>query len=161
MLSSGEILYLIVEASLALAGFAGVVTVLTKRDVPALAILHRLSLINLLATAFAALFLSLTALVLLSAGLDQSWVWRVVSAGGLIPSVYFGSRSVRTVLASSSDRRGVGILLAINVPLLLVCLVQVWNVAVLGEFWPVLLLLVALFGIGCYSFVSLLFGVDE
>ena len=53
-------------------------------------------------------------------------------------------------------RRNTRVLLAINGPLLIVCAVQLWNIVTRGEFWPVLLLLVTLFAIGCFSFVRLL-----
>lgn len=160
-MNSVESLYLIVEASLALAGFAGVVTVLSKRGVSDLAPLHRLNLVNLLATSFAALFLSLAAMVLLAAGVAEPLVWQAISLTGLLLTVYFSFRSLRTIIAAQPrERRGRGplTLWVVNLPLLPVCLVQVWNVVGLGEFWPVLLLLVALFAIGCMSFVRLLFA---
>ena len=162
-MNPGDLLHLIVEASLALAGFAGVVTVLTRRGAAALPVFHRLSLVNLLATALGALFLSLVALVLLSAGIMESIVWRAISGAGLLVSLYFASASTRTILSNSGEgdrRRNTMILLAINGPLLLVCGVQLWNIATQGEFWPVLLLLVTLFAIGCFSFVRLLFGAS-
>jgi len=159
--SSGESLHLIVEASLALAGFAGVVTALTRRGARELPALHRLSLMNLLATSFGALFLSLAALVLLAAGAGEPIVWRIVSGAGLLVTLYFATVSIRTVLSNTEEQRrrqSTSALLAVNVPLLVVCGLQAWNLAVLAAFWPVLLLLVALFGVGCYSFVQLVYA---
>ena len=163
-MNSIESLYLIVEASLALAGFAGIVTVLSKRGASELSPIHRLNLVNLLATSFGALFMSLTAMVMLAAAVAEPFVWRTISIAGLLTTLYFTSKSIRTIMAAEGQghqRLGPARFLAINLPLLLVCLVQVWNVIGPGEFWPVLLLLVALFGIGCLSFVRLLFAPVE
>ncbi len=158
-MNPSEALYLIVEASLALAGFAGVITVLAKRGASELPRLHRLDLVNLLATSLAALFLSLAALVLLAAGTRDPIVWRVISGVGVLVTLYFGGKSTQTVMATPEGRReGTPALVAINGPLLLVCAAQVWNLVDLGEFWPVLLLLSALFAVGCYAFVRLLFA---
>ena len=155
-----DALYLIVEASLGLAGFAGVVTVLSKRGGDGLPVLLRLGLINLLGTALGALFFSLIALVMLSAGVEGSMVWRIVSAVGGAVALSFAGYNLGTVWRRPVRAEGLALrLLAINVPLVIVCAVQAWNAAVLGEFWPVLLLLTALFGIGCYSFVRLVFAI--
>jgi hypothetical protein len=161
ILEPGESLHLIVEASLALAGFAGVITVLAKRGARELPPLYRLSLVNLLATSLGALFSSLAALVMLAAGIGQPLVWRTISGIGLLVTLYFSYRSfVAVVSAGTGERQGrsMATLLVINSSLLCVCVVQVWNILYLGEFWPVLLLLVALFAVGCYSFVLLLFS---
>ena len=160
-MNPSDSLHLIVEASLALAGFAGVVTALRSRGEGQLHVLHRLSLTNLLSTSLVSLFLSLVALVLLAADVAEATVWRISSGVGLLPSLYFGSASVRTVLANAGERqrrRSTATLIAINGPLLIICAIQVWNIVTLGEFWPVLLLLVALFAIGCFAFVRLLFA---
>jgi hypothetical protein len=148
-------------ASLALAGFAGVVTVQKRAGAKQLPVLHRLSLINLLATALGALFFSLIALVMLAAEIRESLVWRVTSLIGLVVTIFFSARSITTGLSNPREvegRRSISTLLAIDVPLWCVCLAHVWNIASLAAFWPVLLLLAALFGVGCYSFVRLVFG---
>ena len=96
-----------------------------------------------------------------AADVAEATVWRISSGVGLLPSLYFGSASVRTVLANAGERqrrRSTATLIAINGPLLIICAIQVWNIVTLGEFWPVLLLLVALFAIGCFAFVRLLFA---
>lgn len=159
-MNPSDSLQLVVEASLALAGFAGVITALTRRGAHALLPLQRLNLVNLLSTSLGALFLSLAALVMLAAEIDPAFVWRVISGVGLAVTLYFSAHSIRTVLSTireSHRQRARRLLLSVNLPLLAVCVAQVWNTAVLAAFWPVLLLLVALFGIGCYAFVRFLF----
>ncbi len=158
-MDTGDLLQLVVEASLGLAGFAGVVNALSVRREATLASLVRLHLVNLLSTSFSAMFLSLGALGMLSAGLEERLVWRIVSGMGLPGCLYFSTRSIRTVASMVGRERAWRnwALWMINVPLFVVCFVQVWNMLVLGAFWAFFLLVVALFAIGCTSFVSLLF----
>lgn len=162
-MSPGDLLLLMVEASLGLAGFAGVVTALSKRNTRELSALYRMSLVNLLATSFGALFLSLVVLAMLSAGVEEASAWRFASAGGTLVTAYFGARSVQTLLAQLGRRHALRspTVWAVNLPLLLVCALQLWNVVSLGEFWPVVSLLIAWFGLGCFSFVRLLFDPAE
>lgn len=158
-MSPDELLQLIVEASLAVAGFAGIVNVLSARDASgATRTLRRMNMVNLLGTAFCALFLSLGALAMLVAGVEESLVWRVLSGLGLLINLFFAWRSIRIVSSASRGPtpRTTGILLAINLPLSVVLGFQIWNILVAGEFWPFFLLLAADFVIGCLSFARLL-----
>ncbi len=157
--SSSELLQLIVEASLGLAGFAGIVVAVTHKGTQALPAIQRVNLMNLLATSFGALFISLMALGLMSAGVSSTSVWVVCSGIGLVTTLFFGVRSVRTVLAvSKSSAPAIRTLLWINIPLGVVCLIQIWNVVGLRTFWPTFLMISAFFALGCYSFVRLLFS---
>ena len=97
----------------------------------------------------------------MEAGLAHPVIWRIVSGAGLLVTVYFSSFSIRTVLAAVGTARrkqSLRLLLSIGIPLLIVCLAQIWNVIHVGEFWRVLLLLAALFVVGCYGFVRFLFS---
>ncbi len=155
-----EVLMLIVEASLGLAGFAGVVTAVGRRDAVYDVTLQRLNLVNLLATAFGALFLSLGALALQSAYVDGATVWPVCSAVGLLIMVYFATRSfleiVRTIGPGRTLRTPT--VYVINAPVVLVCGLQIWNVFEGSAFWPFFVLLITMFAIGCFSFARLLFA---
>ena len=157
-----ELLYLIVEASLALAGFAGVVNALSRRARSGMPAMTRLRLVNLLATAFAALFLSLLALGLHAMGVDPPKVWRIVSAVGLPPMVFFALLSVRRVVAAfgAARARRSKPLYVVNVPVLLVCILQLWNTLAGGLFWPFFLFVVTLFAIGSWSFVHLVLNEE-
>lgn len=157
-----DLLMLVVEASLGLAGFAGVVTALERRDAGGTRSRSNLNLVNLLATAFGALFLSLGALGLLSAGVDESGVWRTASAVGLVVMLFFSVRSAIEVTRAIGPERALraGTLYAINVPVAFVCAAQLWNAATGGAFWAFFVLLIALFAIGCFSFVRLLIPPD-
>ena len=158
-----EVLYLIVEASLALAGFAGVVNALTRRAGSAIGVMPRLRLVNLLATSFAALFLSLLALGLHAMDVEPATVWRIVSAAGLPPMVYFPIHSIREIrrtFGPEAARRSAP-LWVVNVPVFFVCVLQVWNVAVGGLFWPFFAFVVTLFAVGSWSFVFLVLYEEE
>ena len=157
-MNPSEVLMLIVEASLGLAGFAGVVTAVGQRSVADLVELQRLNLVNLLATAFGALFMSLGALALQSAEVDDETIWRIWSGVGIVPMVFFGARSMLTTGRSIGFARAARspTLLTINTAVLLTCGLQIWNVSSAGVFWPFFVLLITLFAIGCFSFARLL-----
>ncbi len=158
-----ELLYLIVEASLALAGFAGVVNALSRRAGSSIGPMPRLRLVNLLATSFAALFLSLLALGLHAIEIEPGKVWRIVSAVGLPPMIYFPIHSAREIAKAFGPdvARRSKPLYIVNVPVFLVCVLQVWNVVAGGLFWPFFVFVVTLFGVGSWSFVSLVLYDEE
>ncbi|GEM_PF-2280670 len=157
-MNPSEVLMLIVEASLALAGFAGVVTALGRRGTGHLISPRNLNLVNLLATSFGALFLSLGALALQSADVADATTWRACSAIGLVTLVFFSARSLREITRSIGMRRAVRsiVLYAINLPIVVVCALLVWNILLAAVFWPFFVMLVVMFAIGCFSFARLL-----
>ncbi len=83
-----ETLRILVEASVAMAGFSGVVVVFGRRAEREWSQIERARLANLLTTSFSVLFLSLTALVLLHAGTDPKITWRIGSATWSIIATY-------------------------------------------------------------------------
>lgn len=153
-----EVLMLIVEASLGLAGFAGVVTAVGQRNSVHEVALQRLNLVNLLATAFGALFMSLGALALQSGHVEETIIWSLCSAIGILPMIFFATRSFVAVRRAIGTAQAVRTrtLYAINVPVIAVCGLQVWNTLVDSTFWPFFVLLITMFAIGCFSFVRLL-----
>jgi hypothetical protein len=159
-----ETLQLVVEASLALAGFAGVVTALTQRGVSDLPPLHRLRLVNLLATSLGALFASLAALTMLAAGVDEASCWRILSGISVLISGFFTLRSIWLIAFVHREGRplqGPSSVWIVNVGLLCVYVLQLWNAVHAGAFWPFLLMLVSLFAVGCLSFVGLLLPASD
>lgn len=130
-------LALIVGAAVTLAGFSGVVLVLGRRARGKWSALERARIFNLLATTFAALFFSLSALTLLHAGSHVSAETQVAPA-------------------TESGRPSFGTVLVLGVFTTLVAGLQIVNVVWLCEFWPVLVALEATLGISCYVFARLL-----
>ena len=157
-----DLLQLILNSSLVLAGFAGVVAAISQGGTHKLDPIRRLSLINLLATSFGALFVAFIALALLLTGMEESLVWRLLSGVGIIGAVIFDLYSARTVMRThGTSRRDVITLTLVSLPLLLVCLTLLWNIFTEGAFWPIFLLLTAYFAIGCFSFIQLLLAPER
>jgi hypothetical protein len=154
-----ETLMILVEASVAMAGFSGVVVVFGRRAEREWSPIERHRLANLLSASFAVLFLSLAALVLLHAGTDPTTTWRIGSAAWSIQATY---QIVLTAkLAARASRDGPELPNAAWIVLLLgltgaFALLSITNAVTMGEFWPFLAALVWLFALACYSFTRLL-----
>lgn len=160
--SPSDLLQLIVEASLALAGFASIVVALSEGGISKLSDVQRLNLVNLLATSFGALFTALICLGLLASSVDEAKTWQFTSAFGLATTLFFSIRSFRRVIgAMGYTTYTIGVSVLINVPLAAVCLLLVWNVFAGMQFWPVFLWLGFLFLLGVFSFLRLIFHREE
>ena len=150
-----DTLTVIIEAAAALAGFAGIVATLRRE---AWTRLDSLQIRNLLSSAFSALFVSIIALILIHAEVPERTTWITLSAiwfvvGAL--STGYNARAYRQLAIESGGK-----LSASNIfwfgSVILVLLLQVYNVLVLAQFWPVLVAVSWLFGLTCYSFWELL-----
>jgi hypothetical protein len=153
-----DTLKVLVEASVAIAGFSGVVVVFGRRAAGEWSLLDRGRLVVLLGTSFAVLFLSLGTLVLLHAGADETTTWRIGSTLWsivAIQQIVSGARRFARIPRDDSERPTVATPVLLGVTGLLVAL-NLANVWTLGEFWPFLTSLVWLFGVACFSFARLL-----
>jgi hypothetical protein len=152
-------LILVVEASVALAGFSGVVVALGDRAVGDWSKYERTRLTNLLTASFVALFLSLGAIALLHAGVSDSLTWRLASLSWSPIAQGAALVAVRRFLRTPETepgRPGRTVFLIIQISVSAVVLLQLFNAVVLAEFWPFLVALIETFGLACYSFVRLL-----
>jgi len=153
-----ETLRILVEASVAIAGFSGVVVVFGRRATEEWSELERSRIRNLLITSFTVLFLSLVALLLLHSGIDSETTWRVGSAAWSVSATYNlilvlrGHRSARGDPQRSSTT---SVALVIGTTIIVVGL-NLANALVLGRFWPFLTALIWLFAASCYTFARLL-----
>jgi len=160
-MTPSDLLTLIVEASVALAGFAGIVGAIGQGGNFSPLMTHELSLVNLLSTSFGALFMSLTALALLVAGVDESLTWRFSSALSLIVTLFFTLRAYRTISRVGEAQSTFRSLRKLSIlSILATCGLQAWNALYLGQFWPLFVLLIALFAIACAAFTRLVFALD-
>jgi hypothetical protein len=156
-----ETLTVLVEASVAIAGFSGVVIVFGHRATGEWSRIERGRFQNLLLTSFSVLFLSLLMLVLLHAGTAPGTSWRI---GSGIWSIIAIQRIVVTIRdfgrIPREDPQRPGIMVPITMlgVSILVVLLSLGNVFALMEFWPFLAAQVWLFGMACYSFARLLFS---
>lgn len=155
MIDPANTLYVVVQVSIAITGFAGIVTAVQVGLKPEVLMLR---LFNLLSCSFAALFVSAFALVLLHANVDEHLTWQilsvlivVVSAVGSVLSLY----QVKQVRSSDPDFGDVTTAIIINGSLLLTLVLLIVNVVQWQTFWPVLIGIFWPFGLACYSFAKL------
>lgn len=152
-----DTLHLIVEASLALAGFSGVVVVLGRRSAGEWSGHDRSNLLNLLSASFGALFMSLSALVLLHAEVAPEATWKIVGAAWLVVSSQQALLNIRRLHEMPVGERPSGaILFVVNSTLAVVAVLQVWNLIGAARFWPLALALMWLFGLASLAFCRLL-----
>jgi len=154
-----DVLFNLVEASIALAGFAGIVTVLGRRSAGDWSPIDRARLANLLASTLTAFGSALVTLVLLSAHLEPRLVWQA-SSGLLLavsgPATFAIARRAALFSREPGPSPNVlytsVVLLAQGAALAL----QAANVVHLQAFWPYFAGLVVDLGIGASQFVRLL-----
>ncbi len=159
-----ETLMLLVEASVALAGFSGVVVVFGRRSAGEWSELERTRLINLLVSSFSVLFLSLAALLLLHAGVAPAITWRIGSGAFLLLIVHQSTQLVRRLRRISTDDPevpGIRLRLFFAGGHVVMVLVSLGNLVVLGEFWPFLTTQVWSLGLGCSAFARLLLFIGR
>ena len=165
-----ELLTAIIEASIALIGFSGLVVVLGRRSSGEWFAGDKRRLTVLLGIGFASLACTLVSLTFVSTGLSQTTVWALSSLVWLILVLPLAGWIIRMVLYSPRDselereplRRwayyfgiGLGVTAA-------TAGVQAVNAAFLTEFWPFFLGLVVLLLLGVVQFIRLLwFGLFQ
>ena len=157
-------LMILVEASVAMAGFSGVVVVFGRRTEREWSQVEHARLTLLLTTSFTVLFLSLTALVLLHAGTSPAATWRIGSAAWSIIGTYqvlvAGRRSAQASRGDPELPNAAWIVLLLGLSGAFV-LLSVANALTMSEFWPFFAALVWLFGLACYSFTRLILVSDR
>lgn len=161
MLAPVATLGILVEASVAIAGFSGVVVVFGRREAQTWPPIDRGRFRVLLSTRFGVLFLSLVTLVLLHAGVGSATTWRIGSmllALIAIHEVTSHFRRVSHVPSDEPQRPNTAILVILIGRTLTAFVLNLGNAFVLGEFWAFLAGQVWLFGLACYSFAQLLLG---
>ena len=156
MVSPADTLVVMIEAAAALAGFAGIVATLRREKWTEL---DSLQIKNLLSCAFSALFVSILALVLIHANVDEARIWITLSAVWLFAGSFATLRNAldyRKLSQKTGDAFPSRNNLFWFSTVLLVLALQVYNIFVLATFWPVLIGLTWLFGLTCFSFWQLL-----
>lgn len=149
----------LIEASIALAGFSGVAAVFGRRGSGEWSAADRHRLSNLLTASFGVLFAALAALLLLSAGVPAPRCWSLTSAllgigtAGYLPLTY--RRAARLPPGHPArPENPAGILIASV--MLLALGVQLANAAWIHEFWCVMLGLVIVLAVGSFNFSHLI-----
>ena len=152
-----ELLSLVVEITVAIAGFSGIVVVLGRRHSGEWGPVDRIRFRFLLYTSFAPLGVSGLALILLASQVQEDAIWVTCS------SVY---ALVLAVLIAGGVRAGLDTAAADRVQLALysfvgatVTLLQVANVVSVRAFWPLSLALAFHIFLALSSFAGLILGV--
>jgi hypothetical protein len=155
----GDALIATIEASMALAGFSGIVVVLGRRSQGEWRPQEELRLVNLLANSFTALLASLTGVLLLSTELARDVTWALCSLGWFVAvALHSGWVVIRSRTLGDDDLRKSSppifwLASAVSVGALALQLV---NVAWLREFWPFFAGIVTSLVLGARQFVVLL-----
>lgn len=156
MVDPADTLVVMIEAAAALAGFAGIVATLRREKWTEL---DSLQIKNLLSCAFSALFVSILALVLIHAKIDENTIWISLSAVWLLAGSFATLRNALDYRKLSKST-GAPFPSLNNIfwftTVIGVLVLQVYNIVVLAAFWPVLIGLTWLFGLTCFSFWQLL-----
>jgi hypothetical protein len=159
-----ELLTAIIEASIALIGFSGVVVILGRRSSGEWFPSDKIRLANLLGIGLITLTCAVVALIFVSAGLSHSAVWALSSLVWLVFLVPFTLWFVRSAIRVRKEPPPPGRSIyrwrfylggALTV-LLATAGVQAINVAFLTEFWPFFLGLAMLLVLGVVQFIRLL-----
>ena len=155
----GDALASMIEASMALAGFSGIVVVLGRRGQGEWQPQEDLRLVNLLANSLTALLAALLGVLLLTTRLAPSIAWLVCSAVWLVAaglhSAWIVGRS--RALREQALRRTNPLFFWFGSALSAVALaLQLVNIAWLREFWPFFAGLLTSLALGARQFVVLL-----
>jgi hypothetical protein len=160
-----ELLTAIIEASIALLGFSGLVIALGRRASGEWSLVEKLRLVNLLGTGVILLGCTLLALTLhsalLSAGLSHAVVWALSSVAWVVlvlPFLVWAFSRASRVAADDTVTRTYRVVVAAVVAV--TAAIQVANAIFLQEFWCFFLALAAIPIVGVTQFFRLLwFGL--
>ena len=155
-----DFLTVIVEASVGLLGFTGVVVTFGRGSESAWSARERFRLANLLGWGAIALASALLSLALLSAELQPPMLWRISSLGWLVlatPFTIWVTRWRYPAWRDSMPRTGFPwvYFIASVLAFTIVALLQLVNAALWNSFWPHFSALAATFGLGAIQFVRL------
>ena len=148
-----EFLTAIVEASVGLLGFTGVVVAL-GRDSGSSSAVDKTRMMNLLGWSSITLGSTLLSLVLISAEVQPQLVWRASSLTWLLWSVPFATwNSVRIFRGRPYDSSVVVYIAAVYIFILAAGMLQIGNVALWSAFWPHFFSLAVGLGLGLSQFI--------
>jgi hypothetical protein len=161
MIDPANTLYVLIQVSVAIAGFAGIVSAVRedhKQEV------FRFRLFTLLYCAFATLLVAAFALVLMHAGTAPAAAWRATGTLGIVTTltgIVLSWRRIRAMGGQHPQLQRRVPSIAINGTLALNLGLQIYNVIDWAAFWPVLVGILWPFGLACYSFTQLHFGGEQ
>jgi len=155
-LSPGDVLALVVEVNVAIAGFSGIVIVLGHRGSEEWTAVDRLRLGGLLNASVAPMAISGLALVLLASQVPSETVWRICSGTYAALFALFWIRGMRIAASLEAAAINRGQLISIAVSGVATMSLLTANALSLHAFWPLALGLAYHIGLALFNFFSLL-----
>jgi hypothetical protein len=144
-MEANEALGVAAQVAVALAGFAGVVVVFRPDSVHVWSRLDRTRLQLLLHNSLCPLAYALFGMLLLTIKPEPAWIWRECSLFGLLfqtPGAIIAFRNARNLTSEERKETSKILLYGIGTMGFLTLALQVFNIAVLNQFWPFFLSIV-------------------
>lgn len=144
-MEANEALGVAAQVAVTLAGFAGVVVVFRPDSVHVWSRLDRTRLQLLLHNSLCPLAYALFGMLLLTIKPAPVWIWRECSLFGLLfqtPGAIIAFRNARHLTSEEKENTSKTLLYGIGAMGVLTLLFQVFNIAVLNQFWPFFLSIV-------------------
>ncbi len=151
-----DFLSLVIETSITIAGFTGIVIVLGRRAAGEWSARDRIQLRALLLSTMTPIAISGLGLLLITTEMPLVHVWRIISAFTVVLYCFHmvtGLRRAHQVLDKEFLGGTLYLLLSLSA---LVSLVVAANALVLATFWPIALLLTWMIGLSLFNFIQLL-----
>jgi len=149
---------LVVETSITIAGFSGIVIVLGRRAAGDWSPRDRIQLRALLISSITPIAISGLGLFLLTTGIPMTYAWIICSvfAVGLFAfQMTNGIRLAKKELREQLNRVTIAVLFFISA---VVSLINILNAVAIAAFWPLALLLIWLIGVSLFNFIQLLWS---
>lgn len=152
-----DFLSLVVEVSITIAGFSGIVIVLGRRARGEWSPRDQIQLRALLLSSMMPLAISGLGLFLLTTELTVGSVWRICSVFAICLFGFHattGIRRARQSLKNEIDPATIYVLYSVSISVIL--LLGLANTFAIVAFWPIALLLVWMIGLSLFNFIQLL-----
>jgi len=164
-LNPSDFLSLAIEASIAIAGFSGIVVALGRRKVGDWDTIDRVQLRGILLASITAFLVSGLALILLTTNISLDSIWRIVS---LVNLGVFGialPSGIRQAMSQSKEQLKVTQRMAVFSCVAAVCMLLAANIVYLAAFWPFAVAIYFAMCMALLNFVQMLwraiFGVPH
>jgi hypothetical protein len=152
----GDVLTLIVEICIAIAGFSGIVVILGRRPAGEWSAVDRLRLHGLLNASFAPTAMSGLALILLASEVPAHEVWRISSAVYALLFVVFWTKGMRTAMRLDPQETSRVQIISVGISGASVVLILTANAIYLHAFWAFAIGLTYHVALALFNFVGVL-----
>ena len=152
----GDILTLVIEYSIAIVGFSGIVIVLGRRESGEWTAVDRLRLTGLLNASFAPMSMAGFALIMLASKVPSEMVWKICSSAYALLYLVFASRGIRRATSLDSSEKNTAQIFVVVVSVVAVVALLIFNATTISSFWPFAIALAFHTALGLFNFVGLL-----